>query len=179
MQVPDAITYDNIFRILIMQFLDAHNFDVRCVKKSCIHIVHPDGRIIPFDTFNMFYRDDKEQAARKTQNRNGALPYERIPPSPSPNPETTSAYASEWPGKSARQRRAFLAGLLACAGQRGTDHPHSFDVFVRVYCGLCFSLFPGYRFIFVGYITTIGVALLVATVCCFVQVGWHTGECLA
>jgi hypothetical protein len=44
-----------------MQFLDAHNFDVRSVKKTCVHIVHPDGRIIPFDTFNMFYRDQKEQ----------------------------------------------------------------------------------------------------------------------
>lgn len=58
-QVPEHITYDNIFRIIIMQFLDAYNFDVRSVKKTCVHIVHPDGRIIPFDTFNMFYRDDK------------------------------------------------------------------------------------------------------------------------
>ncbi len=55
------LTYDNIFRILIMQFLDPHNFDVRSVKKTCVHIVHPDGRIIPFDTFNLFYRDDKEK----------------------------------------------------------------------------------------------------------------------
>src|SRR2546421_351332 len=56
-----SITYDNIFRIIIMQFLDAHNFDVRAVKKTCVHIVHRDGRIIPFDTFNMFYRDEKEK----------------------------------------------------------------------------------------------------------------------
>ncbi|HNC43268.1 MAG TPA: radical SAM protein, partial [Acidobacteriota bacterium] len=60
-QVPDSIGYENVFRILIMQFLDPFNFDVRSVKKSCVHIVHPDGRIIPFDTFNMFYRDDKEE----------------------------------------------------------------------------------------------------------------------
>jgi len=59
--VPDHITYDNIFRIIIMQFLDAHNFDVRSVKKTCVHIAHPDGRIIPFDTYNMFYRDDRER----------------------------------------------------------------------------------------------------------------------
>jgi len=31
------------------------------VKKTCIHIVHPDGRLIPFDTYNMFYRDNLEQ----------------------------------------------------------------------------------------------------------------------
>lgn len=60
-EVPDSIGYENVFRILIMQFLDPFNFDVRSVKKSCVHIVHPDGRIIPFDTFNMFYRDEKEE----------------------------------------------------------------------------------------------------------------------
>jgi 7,8-dihydro-6-hydroxymethylpterin dimethyltransferase len=55
--VPEGISYENIFRILIVQFLDPFNFDVRSVKRSCIHIVHPDGRIIPFDTFNIFYRE--------------------------------------------------------------------------------------------------------------------------
>ncbi|WP_322906116.1 radical SAM protein [Paenibacillus campi] len=59
--VPERIVYDNVFRVIIMQFLDAYNFDVRSVKKSCVHIAHPDGRIIPFDTYNMFYRDDKEK----------------------------------------------------------------------------------------------------------------------
>lgn len=58
---PPEVTYQNVFRVIIMQFLDPHNFDVRSVKKSCVHIVHPDGRIIPFDTFNLFYRDEKEQ----------------------------------------------------------------------------------------------------------------------
>ena len=58
---PAGIGYDNIFRVIIMQFLDPYNFDVRSVKKSCVHIVHPDGRIIPFDTYNLFYRDGKER----------------------------------------------------------------------------------------------------------------------
>ena len=40
-----------------MQFLDPYIFDVRSVKRSCVHIVHPDGRVIPFDTYNLFYRD--------------------------------------------------------------------------------------------------------------------------
>jgi 7,8-dihydro-6-hydroxymethylpterin dimethyltransferase len=30
------------------------------VKKTCFHIVHPDGRFIPFDTYNLFYRDELE-----------------------------------------------------------------------------------------------------------------------
>ena len=59
--VPDSIGYENVFRILIMQFIDADSFDVRSIKKTCVHIAHPDGRIIPFDTYNMFYRDDLEQ----------------------------------------------------------------------------------------------------------------------
>jgi 7,8-dihydro-6-hydroxymethylpterin dimethyltransferase len=57
MPVPAGFTYENIFRIMIVQFMDAYNFDVRSVKRSCIHIVHPDGRIIPFDTYNLFYRE--------------------------------------------------------------------------------------------------------------------------
>jgi uncharacterized radical SAM superfamily Fe-S cluster-containing enzyme len=58
---PAGLTYKNIFRVLIVQFIDAHAFDVRSVKKTCIHIVHPDGRLIPFDTYNLFYRDDLER----------------------------------------------------------------------------------------------------------------------
>lgn len=54
--VPNQISYENIFRVMIVQFLDPYNFDVRSVKRSCIHIAHSDGRIIPFDTYNIFYR---------------------------------------------------------------------------------------------------------------------------
>lgn len=58
---PKDLGYKNLFRILIVQFIDAEAFDVRSVKKSCIHIAHPDGkRLIPFDTFNMFYRGELE-----------------------------------------------------------------------------------------------------------------------
>jgi uncharacterized radical SAM superfamily Fe-S cluster-containing enzyme len=67
--VPSDLTYNNIFRIIIMKFMDAYDLDIRSVKKSCVHIVHPDGRIIPFDTFNLFYRDGKElvlEAVRTT-----------------------------------------------------------------------------------------------------------------
>ena len=58
---PAELSYKNIFRVLSVQFLDAHAFDVRSVKKTCIHIAHPDGRLIPFDTYNLFYRDNLEQ----------------------------------------------------------------------------------------------------------------------
>ncbi len=58
-QAP-GLSYDNLFRIIIMRFVDAYDFDVRSIKKSCVHIVHKDGRIIPFETMNLFYRDEKE-----------------------------------------------------------------------------------------------------------------------
>jgi hypothetical protein len=61
--VPANLGYENVFRVIIMQFIDQHAFDVRSVKKSCVHIVHPrDGRIIPFDTYNLFYRDGLERS---------------------------------------------------------------------------------------------------------------------
>jgi len=59
-QAP-GLSYENLFRIIIMRFIDAYDFDVRSIKKSCVHIVSKDGRIIPFETMNLFYRDDKEK----------------------------------------------------------------------------------------------------------------------
>jgi len=50
---PD-LDYDNLFRIIIMNFMDAHDFDVRAVKKSCVHIVNKDLKLIPFETMNLF-----------------------------------------------------------------------------------------------------------------------------
>lgn len=55
-----GLDYNNLFRIIIMRFIDAYDFDVRAIKKSCVHIVHKDGRIIPFETMNLLYRDEKE-----------------------------------------------------------------------------------------------------------------------
>ncbi|MGV3765108.1 MAG: radical SAM protein [Chitinophagaceae bacterium] len=66
-QAP-GLRYDNLFRIIIMRFIDAYDFDVRAIKKSCVHIVHKDGRIIPFETMNLFYRDEKEVYLKKLTN---------------------------------------------------------------------------------------------------------------
>lgn len=62
-----GLGYDNLFRIIIMRFIDAYDFDVRAIKKSCVHIVHKDGRIIPFETMNLFYRDEKEAYLKELQ----------------------------------------------------------------------------------------------------------------
>ena len=55
--VPEGLSYEHTFRVVVMQFLDRYNFDLATVKRSCVHFVQPDGRIIPFDTFNTFYRE--------------------------------------------------------------------------------------------------------------------------
>lgn len=54
------LSYNNLFRVIIMNFVDAYNFDVRAIKKSCVHIVHND-KMIPFETMNLFYRNGKEK----------------------------------------------------------------------------------------------------------------------
>lgn len=51
-----GLTYDNVFRIVIMAFMDKYDFDLGSVKRSCTHFVEPNGKIYPFDTWNLFYR---------------------------------------------------------------------------------------------------------------------------
>ncbi len=75
------LRYDNVFRVLIMQFIDAWNFDVRAMKKSCVHIAQPDGRLIPFEAFNLLYRDG--QSARLDElRREVLLPFSSAPQTP-------------------------------------------------------------------------------------------------
>ena len=76
---PPNIGYDSVFRVLIMAFMDAVNFDVRAMKKSCVHIAQPDGRIVPFESFNLLYRDDRrrtldERRAEFARSFGGAMP---------------------------------------------------------------------------------------------------------
>ena len=68
---PD-LGYDNVFRVIIMRFMDAYDFDVRAVKKSCVHILHPDGRLIPFETMNLFYSTEAQRAHLETLRAEGA-----------------------------------------------------------------------------------------------------------
>jgi uncharacterized radical SAM superfamily Fe-S cluster-containing enzyme len=65
-----SLSYNNLFRVIIMQFVDAYNFDVRSIKKSCVHIVDKDYKIIPFETMNLFYRDNKKSYLQKLQSNN-------------------------------------------------------------------------------------------------------------
>lgn len=55
---PD-LGYENVFRVLIVQFMDAANLDLRALKKSCVHFALADGRLIPFEAYNLFYRGER------------------------------------------------------------------------------------------------------------------------
>jgi uncharacterized radical SAM superfamily Fe-S cluster-containing enzyme len=56
-EAPANLGYENVFRVTIVQFLDRFNFCLGNVKRSCIHFVTSAGQIIPFDTYNLFYRN--------------------------------------------------------------------------------------------------------------------------
>lgn len=63
LDAPSELGCKHVLRVILMQFIDAYTFDVRSVKKTCVHVVHAaDGRLIPFDTYNLFYGDKVEEA---------------------------------------------------------------------------------------------------------------------
>ncbi len=48
---------ENTFRISVTSFIDAHNFDMKSMKKECVHMITPDLKKIPFSAYNMLYRN--------------------------------------------------------------------------------------------------------------------------
>ncbi|MCA9261457.1 MAG: radical SAM protein, partial [Planctomycetales bacterium] len=46
----------DVFRITTTSFMDAYNFDLRQLIKSCVHQILPSGHIVPFSAYNLFYR---------------------------------------------------------------------------------------------------------------------------
>ncbi len=64
-EVPSDLGYDKVFRVVIVQFLDRFNFCIAAVKRSCIHFVTPEGTIIPFDNYNLFYRSGLDKTLRE------------------------------------------------------------------------------------------------------------------
>jgi len=55
-EMPAAFTYDKVFRVAIVSFLDRFSFCLGDVKRSCVHVVQDDGRLIPLDTYNLLHR---------------------------------------------------------------------------------------------------------------------------
>lgn len=59
----DNLSYANVFRIVIMEFMDRYNFDIGSIKRSCVHFVEPNGKIYPFDTWDLIYREQENGRA--------------------------------------------------------------------------------------------------------------------
>ncbi len=49
---PSDMGYENVYRIVIMEFTDSYNFDSTNIKRECNFMVEP-HRVIPFSTHNM------------------------------------------------------------------------------------------------------------------------------
>ncbi len=73
----EGLQYDNVFRVLIVQFMDAHNLDIRALKKSCVHIATADDKLIPFEAFNLFYRGERAAMADTIRAEIGAWTKQR------------------------------------------------------------------------------------------------------
>ena len=53
--------------------------DVRALEKSCVHVVQPDGRMIPFETFNLFHRDGRSEVLATIQRELREAAARRVP----------------------------------------------------------------------------------------------------
>ena len=54
----DRVQYinDNLFRLNVVSFIDAYNFDMKAMQKECAHIITPDLHKIPFSAYNLLHR---------------------------------------------------------------------------------------------------------------------------
>ncbi len=47
---------NNALRIMVKPFMDAYTFDFKRAMKCCVHVLRPDGKMIPFCVYNNIYR---------------------------------------------------------------------------------------------------------------------------
>ncbi|MHA1863095.1 MAG: radical SAM protein [Candidatus Thorarchaeota archaeon] len=55
MTVPEVLG-KSVKIISVHAFMDAHTFQLERSQKCCIHVIQPDGKMIPFCNYNMFHR---------------------------------------------------------------------------------------------------------------------------
>ncbi len=55
--LAEQLSPADVLRITTTSFMDAYNFDVRQLMKSCVHHVLPSGHLIPFSAYNVLYRN--------------------------------------------------------------------------------------------------------------------------
>lgn len=81
-----------MFRIVIIAFMDAWNFDVRSAKKCCVHHILPNGDIMPFCSYNTIHRP---KYMTKTRERALAIHASRDGDAPVTQAEVTSAVQAD------------------------------------------------------------------------------------
>jgi uncharacterized radical SAM superfamily Fe-S cluster-containing enzyme len=52
-----TLNQSDLLRVTITSFMDAYNFDIRQLMKSCVHHLLPTGHLIPFSAYNVLYRN--------------------------------------------------------------------------------------------------------------------------
>lgn len=55
MTIPEVLG-KSVKIISVHAFMDAHTYQLERSQKCCIHVIRPDGKLIPFCNFNMFHR---------------------------------------------------------------------------------------------------------------------------
>ena len=64
--ITERIYQTDVLRLTTTSFMDAYNFDVRQLMKSCVHHLLPTGHLIPFSAYNVLYRDGQVALPQRT-----------------------------------------------------------------------------------------------------------------
>ena len=64
---------EHMLRITTTSFMDAYNFDIRQLMKSCVHHILPSGHLIPFSAYNVLYRNGHVALPELTQTPDNTL----------------------------------------------------------------------------------------------------------
>ena len=68
--VSDSDLAKHVFGISVKDFMDAYTFDVKKVMKCCVEVLTPDGRMIPFCSYNnVGYREEIRETLRAENTR--------------------------------------------------------------------------------------------------------------
>ena len=133
--MPEGSGYENVFRVTIVEFLDRFNFCLANVKRSCVHFVTPEGSIIPFDTYNTFYRPGAAGNARLAEPRSRAMsdPTAIPPPPPPVHPPRRRKAGVGW--FFAVSGAVVLLLTLGCIIAVSDGNPFSEDGAMALICG--------------------------------------------
>jgi 7,8-dihydro-6-hydroxymethylpterin dimethyltransferase len=52
---------ENLFRLSVVSFIDAYNFDMKALQKECVHVITPDFHKVPFSAYNLLHRSKYAQ----------------------------------------------------------------------------------------------------------------------